>query len=76
LKPPVLDRTQIQLPLTGRVLGDIVQPLLIRPGGGEVVTCHAVLVDEREEVIVDRRAGLAGLGTTAVVRGEHTRRLA
>jgi len=50
----VLDRTQVELPLTGGVLGDVGEPDLVRRGGGELVPGPAFVVDAREQVVVDR----------------------
>ena len=47
----VLDRTQVQLALTGGMLGDIGQPLGIWCGGGEIPA---------HEVVVHRRPRLTG----------------
>lgn len=47
----VLDRAEVELALAGRVLGDVGQSLLIRPGGGELAV---------DQIVMDRRAGLTG----------------
>lgn len=61
------------LALPGGVLGDVGQPDLIRRRGDELVQDDTVLVDNREEVAMDRRAGFAGLAAAAVMRGEDPR---
>jgi len=43
------------------VFGDVGQPHLVRAGGGELVADTAVLVDDREQVVMDRGTGLAFL---------------
>jgi hypothetical protein len=47
----VLDRAEVELPLGGGVFGDVGQPQLVDLVGGEAAF---------DEVVVDRRAGLAG----------------
>ena len=71
----VLDRAQVELALTGGVLGDVSEPDLVRCRGGmrEVVGDAALVVDAREQVVMDRRSRLTGLAWPAVVGGEDTR---
>ena len=45
----VLDRAQVELPLTGRVFGDVGEPQLVETHRGEVAF---------DEIVVHRRAGL------------------
>lgn len=61
----VFDRAAVELSLGGLVLRDVHQPELVRFLSSEHVSCSAFLVDERAEVIVNRRTGpavLASLG--------------
>jgi len=68
-----LDRAQVELALTGGVLGDVGEPDLVRRGGGELVPGPGLVVDTREQIVVDRRPRLAGLAPAAVVGGEDPR---
>lgn len=65
----VLDRADVELALTSGVLGDVPEPDLVRGIGGELMPDDAVLVDDREEVIMRGRPGGAGLGTLLVMAG-------
>ena len=64
----VLDRAHVELPLGGGVLADIGHPHSVRRIRGEGVRGAAVLVDHGEEVVVDRRTGLAVQPTLLGVR--------
>jgi len=55
------------------VLGDVGEADLVRRGGGELVPGPAFVVDAREQVVVDRWPGLAGVAPAAVVGGEDPR---
>jgi len=48
VRPHILDRAQVQLPLIGAMLGDVGQPQLVRILRGELAV---------DEVVMDRRAG-------------------
>jgi hypothetical protein len=66
----VLDRTQVQLPLGGGVLGDIGQPLDVRGRGGEVAGRAAVPVGDLQQVVVHWRSRLAVEATLLGVQRE------
>lgn len=65
----VLDRADVELSLPCGVLGDVPEPDLVRGVGDELVADHAVLVDDREQVVVRRRPSRSGLGPLLVVAG-------
>ena len=69
----VFDRAQVQLALAGSVLGYVGEPHQVRGGRGELVPDPPLVIDDSEQVVVDRRAGLAGLAPLAGVGGEHAR---
>ena len=56
----VLDRAQVELAFAGAVFGDIGQPQCIWRWGGE---------DPADQIVVDRRAGLAVLSALALAEG-------
>jgi hypothetical protein len=43
----LLDRAEVELALTGAVLGDVGEPQLVRGGDGELVPDPALIVDQR-----------------------------
>lgn len=64
----VLDRTQIEFALIGAMLSDVGEPQLVWLRCIELVSYPVLAVDDGEQVIVHRRAGLAGLALLLVVR--------
>ena len=71
----VLDRAQIELALTRGVLRNIGEPDPVRAGRcpDKVVSHPALLLDGREQVVMDSRPRLAGLAPATVMRDEDAR---
>jgi hypothetical protein len=69
----VHDRAQVQLAFAGGVFGDVGEPLLVRRGRREVVGDTALLVEHRQQVVVDRRPRLAALALLPGMGGEDPR---
>ena len=73
IRPEVFDGAQVELPLTGGMLGDVGQPQPVRPPGGEVAA-HEVVVRWRARRAPVATAGLAERRPPAVVPADPPHR--
>ena len=62
MKPPVLNRAEVELSLGGGlVLGNVGEPELVRAVSGELMPRPPVLIDHSAKIVVDRGSGFLNI---------------